>query len=616
MLAQLDGAPVCEPLVSQLTNTLRFRGPDALHTWTQETAGLGHALFRSTDEAADERQPCTFDGRTWIVGHVRIDGRGELVELLRATGRDARRGRPDIELVLHAWHAWGERCVERLIGDFAFAIRDGERQRIFAARDQIGIRPLYYSHRPGRFLLIGNTLRTLQHHPEVSADVNEAAIADFLAFGYGLDPGVTAFRDILMLPAAHTLMHENGKLRVERYWDFPVREPLRLSGEEEYLERFRRLLGNAVEDRSRTDRLGIFLSGGLDSPALAATVIERILPKRPALSFQAVTVVYEHLMPDDERSYAERVARHLGIPLEVVPADDFGLFEHWGERHRWRPRPQVEPESEIWEAAARRLAAHGRVALNGEDPDTLLAPATLTQMLSGLPASEVVGDVARFVLSRRTLPPLGLGVMTRVRRTLGRQPHSAGLPPWVPPALDRRFHLRERLAGRARESARGPTATEHRYRPAVLEALRSPIWPWFLESLDPGVTGVPLEVGFPFLDLRLVEYLLAVPPLPWCHRKHILRASMRGRLPSEILGRRKTPLQGDPYTLRLRTGQARFVDGFRPEPELANFVDTSRIPSLGTELASGDADVHLRPLALNHWLRHRRPLDRPERNDP
>src|SRR5579862_4789949 len=178
-IVNFDGAPVDRALLSRMTGFMQFRGPDATRTWMDGAAGFGHTLLKATDESECEEQPFTLDGHTWIVADARVDGRRELVSKLKAKSCDVSLDRPDVELILHAWHVWREECVEHLVGDFAFAVWDAPRQRLFCARDHMGAKPFYYLH-AGSTVVFSNTLDCVRLHPLASDQLNDLAIADFL----------------------------------------------------------------------------------------------------------------------------------------------------------------------------------------------------------------------------------------------------------------------------------------------------------------------------------------------------------------------------------------------------------------------------------------------------
>ena len=127
------GRTVDRELMARMTELLAARGPDAREFWCKDSFALAHSLFRTTDESRGEKQPCSLDGRVWIAADARIDARQELVGDLHACGRNASLAKPDSELILHAYHAWGTDCVHHLLGDFAFIVADTRQNRLFCA---------------------------------------------------------------------------------------------------------------------------------------------------------------------------------------------------------------------------------------------------------------------------------------------------------------------------------------------------------------------------------------------------------------------------------------------------------------------------------------------------
>ena len=142
-------------------------------------------------------------------------------------------------------------------------------------------------------------------------------------------------------------------------------------------------------------------------------------------------------------------------------------------------------------------------------------------------------------------------------------------------------------------------------RSTAYEAIVNPFWPNLFEGYDPGVTGIPVEVRHPFFDLRLVNFLLALPALPWCSDKELLREAARGVLPDAVRLRRKSPLPADPLIALLERPESKWVDSFEAVPELGRYVERKRIPKVFGEKDAWTAWIHLRPLSLNFWLRSR-----------
>ena len=246
----LNGAPVDRGLLEFMTRYLAFRGPDAQESWTAGPVGFGHTLLRTTFESEQEKQPASLNGQIWITADARIDARADLAAKLRDQGEPCRPADPDCELILRAYRAWGEACVEHLLGDFAFAIWDARTQRLFCARDHFGVKPFFYV-RVGDHFIFSNTLNCVRIHPAVSEELNERAIADYLLFDGNAESDTTSFREIFRLPAAHSLSVQNGSLNVRRYWTLPVDSPVTYRHANEYVEKFLELLETAVSDRLR-----------------------------------------------------------------------------------------------------------------------------------------------------------------------------------------------------------------------------------------------------------------------------------------------------------------------------------------------------------------------------
>jgi len=158
--------------------------------------------------------------------------------------------------------------------------------------------------------------------------------------------------------------------------------------------------------------------------------------------------------------------------------------------------------------------------------------------------------------------------------------------------------LRERW-----ESFHQPSIPNVAVRPVAYEAMLDPIWPSLFEGCDAGVSCVPLEVRHPFFDLQLVHFLLALPALPWCSDKELLREAARGILPDAVRLRRKSPLLADPLIARLQQPESVWVDAFEGVPKLAQYVERGLIPKVFGEKDAWTAWINLRPLNLNSWLR-------------
>lgn len=588
-----DGKPADRSLLEQMTGSLAFRGPDAQSVWVQGPAGLGHALLRTTVESNAESQPFTLGAGAWIVADARIDARQELIAALAADGHRVSTDSPDAELILHAYRAWGEACVDHLLGDFCFAIWDAPARRLFCARDHFGVKPFYYADLGGR-LVFGNTPGCFFCDPDISPELDDRALADFLLFGSNRDVSTTAFAQMRRLSPAHSLSFSPAGLAVQRYWTLPAEEPHLIRDARELTGQFRELLGRAVNDRLRTPSAAVLLSGGLDSSTVTA------LARRndPHLQLRAYTTVTEHLWPDPERQFAPRVAAALDIPIAFQVIDAYKLFERWRETASFALEPVHDPFAAATLDQTRQIARQHRVALTGQGGDPALATSITSYAALLLRRGGIVSlarDFGRFFTSEGRMRRLYL--LTRLRVLGSRFKRPGSLPAWLAPELCARLPLEERW----REHHQA-APTVHPLRPAGYAALLAPEWPELFASLDPGATGVPVEFRHPYFDLRVVRFLLRLPPVPLCTDKEIVRVAMRGLLPDEVRLRPKTPLPAEPVPLLLRQNPDRWWNHIAPSPRLARYVEWSRVPHLTGDEDYSEAWRHLLPVSLNLWL--------------
>ena len=600
-IVNLDGAPVDRNLLQEMTMFMAFRGPDAQDVWVDGAVGFGHTMLRTTFESEHERQPFSLDGKVWITADARIDGQDELKNKIGARDPDRIGEVTDVELILRAYQAWGEDCPKHLIGDFAFAIWDGPRQRLFCARDHFGVKLFFYA-RVGQSLIFSNTLDCVHKHPAVSTTLNDLVIADFLLFETSQDPAATAFADIQRLPPAQSLTWSAKGLNVKRYWTLPKEGEVRYRPAGDYVEHFRELLEIAVADRLRTQNLAVQMSGGLDSTAIAVTA-KNLLDREPApYELHAHTIVYDRLIPDEERRFAGMAAQMLGIPIHYCVADDYRLYEQFEQSGARFPEPSHDPDGAASLDALRAQSDRCRVSLSGWDGDALLNESPKPYFRTLLKNGEIgrlLAGMASYAISERRLLPLGWRARLAPARPSSDQA-APGYPVWLNATLEERLGLRARW-----EQVTSATPASHPVRPYAYRIFAQVAqWSNFFDCYDPGVTRLPLECRHPLLDLRLLDYCLTLPPLPWCVKKKILRDAMRGLLPEPVLRRPKTPLAGWPGSKMLRADGAQWIDSFVPAPGLDTYVDRKKIPKTWGGDYPLEAWTNLRPLSLDFWLRN------------
>ena len=589
-----DGRPVDGALLESLTGTLHFRGPDGARTWHDGPVGLGHARFVTHPARDGEAQPLTIDEHFTIAGHVRLDAREELIAALCHSGRsEESRACSDAALVLHAYRAWGPDCVTRIHGDFSFAIWDQPAQRLFCARDRFGVRPFFYAEFADH-VVVGNTLATLRAHPRVSDRAHEPALADYLAVGNLLEFDKTFFADLRRLPAAHTLTVTAASARVQRYWTLPVEPELRYRRDTEYVEHFAHVMSQAVADRCPPGPVSLYMSGGLDSATIAANLSGKLGQAPAGTRVTGFCIGWNGTSPDPEPGFAQITAGALGLPLEMLEAGGCEPFKAAATG------AAPEPDDDFFRNESARqvrwVAAHARVALSGRGGDEVLAHETLFDELRRGQRWHSMTSAAAGWLATGRRPPLG--VRSGLRRYLREDP----TPQWrtLPAWLDRRWadplRLPERLAELGTSAHRGWPRARARDR------LASHRWVLGFELDDPGFTGVPSEVRYPFADHRVASFALRVPPLRWAVDKQLERLALRGRLPAAITERPKTLFVGNPLSDWIRLHPAWHADF---TPSRVRGINSSLWRAAWSQRADASpltAWQLARAIALERWL--------------
>lgn len=585
-----DGHLAASVSLAPLTAVPPFH-QSAPQQWSHHAAAWAVRSWSAAPSTAHASASHADAGLADVVFDGRLDDRAALVARLglRDSPEPSRsRWWSDPELVRRAYLAWGVDLADRLLGDYAFCVWDRREHRLLGVRDRLGVKPLYYAW-DGRTLLLSNVLASLRRSPLVSPRLSDRAVGDFLLFGDPQDPGETMLADVRRVPPGHVLQARPGVAPVvSRYWRFDHPAVARCASAGAYVEQYRELLTRAVGDRVPDGPVSILMSGGLDSGSIAACVADRAAVL-PCVRPRAYTVVYRRRFDDPELAASAVSARALGVPLEHMGIDDYGLFDRWDADAR-PVAPLSEPLTAITADLLARAGRHAGVALSGDGGDPLLLPATVPRHVGKVPLSDLARDVWRSLWTYRQRPLLGLRSTWRGLWARAETP-----PDWLSDRLLRHYDVR----------ARWRAITEERYdahdlRHESMADLRSTWWPAAFESGDPGATRQPVEVRYPFFDLRLVSFSLALPSYPWCVDKTILREAMRGRLPDATRLRPKTPLAGDPFGARNEEAGPAAIRALERAPGMDAFVN---LPKFRAAADGGRADT-LAAVSLAQWLWH------------
>lgn len=345
---------------------MAHRGPDDDGFYTDGQAGIGMRRLSIVDLTTGHQPISNEKGNLWIVFNGEIYDHLALREQLLARGHEYRT-HSDTETIVHLYEEYGRDCVQHLRGMFAFAIWDRDKKSLFIARDRLGIKPLYY-HLSADRLLFGSEIKVILAHGTTRAEFSRAALPEYLAFGY-LSDEQTFYSGIRKLAPGHTMeIGVDGQPQIRQYWDLDVSTPHASHDEAYYVRTYRELLEGAVQSHLMSDvPLGMFLSGGLDSSAVAALMTK--IRREPIETF---SVGYSE-QRYSELSFARVVADHIKSQhREVIVSEEdfFNALPHliWHE-----DEPITWPSSVSLYFVAKLARERVTVVLTGEGSDETLA---------------------------------------------------------------------------------------------------------------------------------------------------------------------------------------------------------------------------------------------------
>lgn len=353
-------------LLTRINNVQSHRGPDEDGVYLEPGLGLGHRRLSVIDLAAGQQPLFNESGTVAVVFNGEIYNFKALTQELQSLGYRFRT-RSDTEVLVHAWQAWGEDCVKRLRGMFAFALWDRDRQCLFLARDRMGVKPLHYGWLPDGSFIFGSELKVLTAHPDFVRNVDPCAVEEYFALGYVPDPRCI-YRRAHKLPAGHTLCLVRGggsQVSPRAYWDVRFANDNRISGADAEVE-LRDRVREAVGLRMVADvPLGAFLSGGVDSSAVVATMAG--LSDSPvhtcAIGFDDPRY--------NESDFAQQVADRYATDhrLEIVSSNDFDLIDTLA---RLYDEPFADSSAIPTYRVCQMARKHVTVALSGDGGDESL----------------------------------------------------------------------------------------------------------------------------------------------------------------------------------------------------------------------------------------------------
>ena len=524
--------------IRAIMSLMQHRGPDGEGYFVDGRVSLGHKRLSIIDLSDSGAQPMyNEDKSVVIVYNGETYNYIELREALSALGHKFS-SKSDTEVIIHAYEEWGNGCLSKLNGMFAFCIYDLRKKRLFLARDRFGVKPLYYFYQKGVFIF-ASEIKPILEFENVAKEVNDNAVFDYLVYNCYDHLPETFFKDIFRLMPGSYMTYDltAQKLEVSRWYDIP-----QMPAEMDFksaCDKFRELFLDSIRLRQRSDvEIGFCLSGGLDSSSIVCALNSR--PQVfPRMRRQAFSVVFPG-RDIDESGYINsvRAATHnfefnftTPVPQDLS-GDIHDLINHQEEPFA---ATSIFAQWQVMKLAGRHRI---KVLLDGQGSDELLAGYPFlygfyfTELLSKINLSTLLSEVAGYMKFQTVNDGLLFALFLLAPKRL----KPCILDAFSRQCVNQKFLRKHRFNSRVPELMYQRTSLNDALRRRVIHGL-----PLLLREEDKNSSAFSVETRLPFLDYRLVEFLFTLPAsfkLKAGVTKHLLRESMSGFVPDRIRMRR------------------------------------------------------------------------------
>ncbi|MDP1832133.1 MAG: asparagine synthase (glutamine-hydrolyzing) [Geothrix sp.] len=603
--------------VRRMLGMIRHRGPDQFGIYLDDQAALGNARLSILDLNTGQQPISNEDGTLWIVFNGEIFNHPELRKELEARGHRFSTT-CDTETVLHAYEEYGTGCLSKFNGQFAIAIWDSRNRTLFMARDRLGVRPLFYTILDGA-LVFGSEIKAILACPGVKAAVDPVALDQIFTFWSPLSPR-SCFQGIVDFPPGHFMLLNDGRITMKPFWElaFPESGATPIRAKDQYAAELKELLIDATRIRLRADvPVGAYLSGGLDSSAIAAIIRHHTTNALETFSISFADPGF------DESGFQTRMARHLGTAHHVVHATHADIGRVFPEVvwHTETPILRTSPAPMFLLSGLVREKGF-KVVLTGEGADEFLAgydifkEAKIRRFWAAQPDSRL-----RPALFSRIYP--WISGLTQGGSDYASAFFGMGLGDTESPGYS--HAIRWRTTGRTKRFFSEDLV--HRIKAAGVPAGLAPACPDGFERWDPLHRAQYLEISiflsqyllssqsdrmamghsvegrFPFLDHRVVDFCNQLPPTLKLHgltEKYLLKEISREWLPSEIIDRPKQPFRAPIHRAFFNDTPPEYLEELLSPPaiEAAGFFNPRAVDQLTTKLRQGQGLTETDDMAL------------------
>lgn len=507
-----DGQDVDPADINNMNDKISHRGPDGSRIWCEGQVAFGHQMLHTTPESLQEILP--FEDKESglvITADARIDNRKSLSLKL---GIEDNKYVSDSYFILKAYEKWGEKCPEKLLGDFTFAIWDENRETLFCARDHMGVKPFFY-YLSDNVFLFATEIKALHALDDVPYKLNKL-VAAFYLIPNSDEICSTFYEDIMRIPAAHSFRFDSSKLHIRKYWELNPNLNLKMDSDEDYIIKFRELFNEAVQCRLRSShKIGFELSGGLDSSSIVTVSKDIINDKLPLQTFSLIS---EEFPESDESFYINKMVDSGGIEDNFLVVDQISPLDNMDQISWHLEQPLYSANvSFFWDLYQKMQKKDIRVLLRGYDGDSVLSHSEkyFKELFIKIKWMKLIKEICQYSENRDKDPynvflnQCILSVIpTPIKEHWHRFKKIRGEGDFVlnNKALNHELNLSQIYRPYKKSLINPNTAKEFHYCLIVQGAHQ-----FAFEYNDRLAAAFSMEPRYPFFDKRLVEFCYAIP---------------------------------------------------------------------------------------------------------
>lgn len=627
-----DGKDADPADIKKMNDKIAHRGPDGSRVWCEGPVALGHQMLHTTPESLHEVLPFE-DAESGLVitADARIDNRKDLAPRL---GIEDNEYVSDSYFILKAYEKWGEKCPEELLGDFAFAIWDKNKERLFCARDHMGVKPFYYFLSDDIFLF-ATDIKAILTLPHVPREINELKIALYLK-QIKSDKKLTFYKNIYSLSASSSLTLKHNISKRRTYWKLDHDTQITLNSDKDYFTEYRKIFSEAVNCRLRSAfPVGSDLSGGLDSSSIVC-MAKRILKDKNqhAPDFTTFSHIYDDFPDSDERYYINKVIDVSEFKSNLIKCDEISPLKEVENILYYIEQPFFSPFVSIWNNAYNQFQKKNvRIHLSGNGGDfiissgngyfiELFAALKLKRLLAEIKATSEHKNISFCnEFAYNLLFPLIPNEIKSKIVPFWRKYQNNRLPSQELIYSEPSDFLNKDLAKELKinnfsneniwkDNARIKTAKRAHYN----SIFGIPEQETF-EMIDKLSSKFSVECRFPYFDIRLIEFCYAIPTemkfrFGW--NRYIQRASLTDILPKEVQWRTD---KAD-FIRFLKTTIFKFENGRllkllnSPDTKISEYVDLGSLNDVYQNYQTNNNIAYLHAyniwkiMLLNQWLKY------------